>query len=116
MLPHFNKAEKAVHYPADRRVFVTAKPYMLIIFGIILLGLIGAAWLHYLFIGLPADPSASFPPITANDLIGFPMWVSISHWVNFFFLALIIRSELSILTDHPRLYWNNGCVPETEWK
>ncbi|MEO5947393.1 MAG: cytochrome b/b6 domain-containing protein, partial [Chitinophagaceae bacterium] len=28
---------------------------------------------------------------------------------------LIIRSGLSILVDHPRLYWNNSCKPETAW-
>ena len=28
---------------------------------------------------------------------------------------LIIRSGLSILVDHPRLYWNNGCKPGTDW-
>ncbi|MDB5276427.1 MAG: molybdopterin-dependent oxidoreductase [Ferruginibacter sp.] len=31
------------------------------------------------------------------------------------FLVLIIRSGLSILVDHPRLYWNNGCKPGTDW-
>lgn len=115
MIPHFNEAEKAVHYPPDRRAFVAAKPYMLVILGVIVSGLVGIAWLQYLFLGLPADPSLSIPPITSNDPTGFPVWVNVSHWVNFFFLALIIRSGLSILADHPRLYWNNGCAPETEW-
>ena len=46
---------------------------------------------------------------------GFPGWLCLSHWVNFFFLILIIRSGLSILADHPRLYWNNGCAPRSEW-
>ncbi len=115
MIPHLNEAEKAVHYPPDRRAFVAVKPYMLVIFGIILSGLIGVAWLQYLFNGLPADPSLAIPPTTIHDATGFPIWVNLSHWVNFFFLALIIRSGLSILVDHPRLYWNNGCAPETEW-
>ena len=43
------------------------------------------------------------------------MWLSLSHWVNFFFLMMIIRSGLSILADHPRLYWNRGCSPNSEW-
>jgi methionine sulfoxide reductase catalytic subunit len=30
-------------------------------------------------------------------------------------MMLIIRSGLSILYDHPRLYWNNGCTPDSEW-
>jgi methionine sulfoxide reductase catalytic subunit len=77
--------------------------------------LIGGAWLQYLLFGLPADPSVSIGPITSTDPVGFPAWLNISHWLNFFFLILIIRSGLSVLVDHPRLYWNNGCTPGTEW-
>jgi hypothetical protein len=28
---------------------------------------------------------------------------------------MLIRSGLSILMDHPRLYFNNHCTPGTEW-
>lgn len=28
---------------------------------------------------------------------------------------MLIRSGLSILMDHPRLYWNDNCTPGTEW-
>ncbi len=116
MIPHFTPAEKAMHYPEDRRFFVRLKPYMLFIIGMVLLGSIIIAWIQYLFFGLPPDPSLSFSPVAVpNQPSGFPMWINISHWVNFFFLILIIRSGLSILVDHPRLYWNNGCGPETEW-
>jgi len=115
MFTHFTKEEKAVHYPADRRAFMAIKPYMLIIFGVIILGAIAAAWLQYLLIGLPKDPSLTIPATAASHPVGFPLWLDLSHWVNFFFLVLIIRSGLSILVDHPRLYWNNGCAPETEW-
>ncbi|MEO8416939.1 MAG: molybdopterin-dependent oxidoreductase [Ginsengibacter sp.] len=115
MIAHFNEAEAAVHFPKDRRIFIAIKPYMLVIFGIVIFGLTGIAWVQYLAAGLPADPSLSFSPITVSDPSGFPVWVSLSHWVNFFFLVLIIRSGLSILVDHPRLYWNNGCAPGTEW-
>ncbi|MEO8732736.1 MAG: molybdopterin-dependent oxidoreductase, partial [Flavobacteriales bacterium] len=41
--------------------------------------------------------------------------MNLSHWINFFFLMLIIRSGLSILFDHPRLYWNDACTPEKAW-
>lgn len=115
MIAHLNEAEKVVHFPKDRRAFVSVKPYMLAIFGIIIFGLMGIAWLQYIISGLPADPSLAFAPITTSGATGFPVWVSLSHWVNFFFLVLIIRSGLSILVDHPRLYWNNGCTPGTEW-
>lgn len=116
MIPRFTSAEKAVHYPEDRRFFVNIKPYMLLIIGMVLLGSIAIAWIQYLFFGLPPDPSISFSPLAApNQPSGFPMWINISHWVNFFFLILIIRSGLSILVDHPRLYWNDGCGPDTQW-
>jgi sulfoxide reductase catalytic subunit YedY len=115
MITHLNEAEKAVHYPVDRRTFIGFKPYMLGIFVAINIGSIGIAWLQYLTVGLPDDPSLSAQSITPADPKGFPVWVNISHWVNFFFFVLIIRSGLSILVDHPRLYWNDGCTPETEW-
>lgn len=115
MFTHFNTAEKSVHYPADRRMYVNVKPYILVIAGLLVFGLIGAAWLQYLLFGLPPDPSLSIAPTTSTDPVGFPFWLSLSHWVNFFFLVLIIRSGLSVLVDHPRLYWNNGCTPRSEW-
>jgi DMSO/TMAO reductase YedYZ molybdopterin-dependent catalytic subunit/thiosulfate reductase cytochrome b subunit len=116
MIPHFTPAEKAMHYPEDRSFYVNIKPYMLFIIGMILIGSIVIAWIQYLFFGLPPDPSLSFSPVaSAAEPSGFPMWINISHWVNFFFLVLIIRSGLSILVDHPRLYWNDGCGPDTQW-
>jgi DMSO/TMAO reductase YedYZ molybdopterin-dependent catalytic subunit/thiosulfate reductase cytochrome b subunit len=115
MFTHFNALERDVHYPADRRLAYNLKPYMMLIFGVPLGGALAAAWIQYVTLGLPADPGEALPSITAAAAKGFPVWVNVSHWVNFFFLTLIIRSGLSILVDHPRLYWNNGCDPETEW-
>lgn len=115
MIPQFNEAEQAVHYPPDRRAAVVIQPYMLWLIGAVLVGAVGLAWLHYLVLGLPADPSRAFEPGSSAGAPGFPWWANLSHWVNFFFLALIIRSGLSILMDHPRLYWNNSCAPATEW-
>ena len=116
MIPRFTPAEKAMHYPEDRRFFVRLKPYMLFIIAMILIGSIVIAWIEYLFFGLPTDPSVVFTPAASpGEPSGFPMWINISHWVNFFFLVLIIRSGLSILVDHPRLYWNDGCDPKTQW-
>ena len=115
MFTNFNEAEQEVRYPADRRMVMGIKPNALIILGIILLATIGLAWFQYLVFGLPRDPSLSLTPITPADPKGFPLWLSLSHWVNFFFLLLIIRSGLSILADHARLYWNNGCAPHSEW-
>lgn len=115
MFTSFTKEEKAIHSPADKRMRIGIKLYMVVIFAIIILFAVVAAWLQYLIAGLPADPLLIFSSITPADPIGFPMWVNLSHWVNFFFLVLIIRSGLSILVDHPRLYWNNGCKPGTDW-
>ncbi len=115
MIPHFKDAEKAVHYPADRRAYLWMKPYIKIILLALVLGTFGAAWLQYLLLGLPANPTAPFEGIQPGEPSGFPVWISVSHWVNFFFLMLIIRSGLSILADHPRLYWNNCGKPNSSW-
>lgn len=115
MISHLSKEEQAVLYPKDRRLVMVIKPYMWIVFGAIIIIPIAAAWIQYLIAGLPPDPSASFPPLTPDQPVGFPSWVRVSHWINFLFLSLIIRSGLSILVDHPRLYFNDGCAPESEW-
>jgi methionine sulfoxide reductase catalytic subunit len=115
MFTSFSAAERAVRYPEDRRPFIGIKSYMLVIFFALLLVTVGAAWFQYLVFGLPTDPSYIVDRITAASPKGFPGWLRLSHWVNFFFLILIIRSGLSILADHPRLYWNNGCAPDSEW-
>ena len=115
MVPHFTEAEKAVHYPADRRAYLGMKPYMKIILLVLFFGSFGAAWLQYLLFGLPANPSLAFTALQPGASSGFPLWITLSHWVNFFFLMLIIKSGLSILADHPRLYWNNSCKPNSSW-
>jgi sulfoxide reductase catalytic subunit YedY len=116
MFTSFSAAEHAVRYPADRRMFIGIKPYMLMILFILLLATVGIAWLQYLIFGLPPDPSLSLSAVAEGaGPKGFPGWLCLSHWVNFFFLVLIIRSGLSILADHPRLYWNNSCAPDSEW-
>jgi thiosulfate reductase cytochrome b subunit len=115
MFTHFSDAEKAVHYPPDRRSFIGIQPRVYIILVLLLLLTVGAAWIQYLTAGLPGNPSATLPALSPTDPVGFPWWLRLSHWVNFFFLVIIIRSGLSILMDHPRLYWNNGCLPGSEW-
>lgn len=115
MIGHLNKNEQAVLYPKDRKLVMVIKPYMWIIFGAIILIPLGAAWGQYIFFGLPADSSASFSPVSSDSSAGFASWVRMSHWVNFLFLSLIIRSGLSILVDHPRLYFNDGCALGSEW-
>lgn len=115
MFTNFSTAEQEIRFPKDRRMFINIKPNALVVLGIIVLATIGLAWFQYLVFGLPRDPPLSLPTITPTDPNGYPLWLRLSHWVNFFFLVLIIRSGLSILADHARLYWNNGCAPDSEW-
>jgi DMSO/TMAO reductase YedYZ molybdopterin-dependent catalytic subunit/thiosulfate reductase cytochrome b subunit len=78
--------------------------------------LIVAAYVHWLAFGLPpVPPLPPETPATATEPYGFPAWLCATHYVNFFFVILLIRSGLQILMDHPRLYWNVHCTPGTEW-
>jgi DMSO/TMAO reductase YedYZ molybdopterin-dependent catalytic subunit/thiosulfate reductase cytochrome b subunit len=47
--------------------------------------------------------------------LGFPAWVRVAHWFNFLFVTMLVRSGIEILSAHPKLYWNNGCRPGSEW-
>lgn len=109
----FDAAHQAVHYPADRRFHLWIRPSLLIGVGVILLVLVAIPWLQVAITGLPTIPAPTVS--TAADTIGFPLWVRACHVLNFFFLMLLIRSGLSILVDHPRLYFNDDCTPGTEW-
>jgi len=81
-----------------------------------LLILIVAAYIQWGAVGLPALPATvTITAEEAGDPIGFPAWLRITHYVNFLFIVLLIRSGLQILADHPRLYWNVHCTPGTEW-
>lgn len=46
---------------------------------------------------------------------GFPWWLRWQHFLNLLFMMFIIRAGMQILADHPRLYLNAGCKPDTEW-
>lgn len=45
----------------------------------------------------------------------FSQWLTITHALNFLFLSFLVRSGIQILFDHPRLYWNDHCIPGSEW-
>jgi DMSO/TMAO reductase YedYZ molybdopterin-dependent catalytic subunit/thiosulfate reductase cytochrome b subunit len=47
--------------------------------------------------------------------LGFPLWLRLTHYINVLFMGLLIRSGIEILGAHPRLYWNDGCTPRSEW-
>lgn len=78
--------------------------------------LFAAAYVQWAAVGLPALPQSLMFPTGANtEPHGFPPWLRVTHYVNFLFLTLLIRSGLQILMDHPRLYWTVHCTPGTEW-
>jgi len=112
----FDAAHRAVHCPPDRRFRVWVKPSLLITACLAGLLPVLAAWIQTAFTGLPRilplPPSNS---ITFPGPHGFPLWVRYCHFLNFFFLTMLVRSGLSILMDHPRLYFNDDCTPGSEW-
>ncbi|MDT3695391.1 MAG: molybdopterin-dependent oxidoreductase [Ignavibacterium sp.] len=115
MFTHFDEREKLVHYPEDRSLFVNLKPFVFVLLGIVFLATVGVAWIQYLFFGLPTDPSLALLNTAEVSVKGFPVWLILCHWINFFFLVILVRAGLSILYDHPRLYFNEGCTPGSEW-
>jgi len=113
---NFDAAHKAVHYPPDRRFRVWLKPSVvgtvLVLVGLPVL----IAWGQAAVFGLPyIQPVLPYSQSAATGPHGFPVWVRYCHFFNFLFLTMLIRSGLSILMDHPRLYFNNHCTPGTEW-
>jgi thiosulfate reductase cytochrome b subunit len=110
----FNEAHRIVHFPADRRFRIWIRPKEALVIAAVLLVPIVIAWIQFLFFGLPTD-SVSLSRALPGEPYGFPAWIRVTHFLNFFFLMLLARSGLSILMDHPRLYWNQNCTPNTEW-
>jgi len=112
----FDAAHGSVHYPPDRRFRIWIRPSILIGIGVAIVSVTAAAWIEVAVIGLPRIPPV--PQIYPNNFTGphgFPLWVRYCHFFNFFFVMFLIRSGLSILMDHPRLYFNDDCTPGSEW-
>ena len=112
----FDAEHGAVHYPPDRRFRVWIRPSIVIGTGAVIMFLIAAAWLEMVVAGLPHIPPV--PQVYPNNFAGphgFPLWVRYCHFFNFLFVMMLIRSGLSILVDHPRLYFNDDCTPGSEW-
>jgi DMSO/TMAO reductase YedYZ molybdopterin-dependent catalytic subunit/thiosulfate reductase cytochrome b subunit len=45
----------------------------------------------------------------------FPYWVIVTHFLNIFFMLLLFRSGLEVLSAFPKLYWRDDCPPGREW-
>ena len=114
MIP-FDDAHRAVHYPPDRRFRIWIRPSALVILAAIILIPLLLAWIQRAMFGLPEITSPSSLEATVTALPGFPGWVRWSHLFNVLFLFMLMRSGLSILIEHPRLYLNDHCLPGTEW-
>ncbi|HLK31635.1 MAG TPA: cytochrome b/b6 domain-containing protein, partial [Terriglobales bacterium] len=54
-------------------------------------------------------------PLTALTALDFPFWLRATHYANLLFLTLLMRSGLEIFSAHPKLYWNDDCLPGSEW-
>ncbi len=46
---------------------------------------------------------------------GFPVWISLTHYLNILFLVFLARTGLQILASFPRLYLKDGCAPGHEF-
>ena len=81
-----------------------------------LLLVVATAHIQWATVGLPIVPSNPTVALeTVPEPYGFPAWLRVTHFVNFLFIILLVRSGLQILMDHPRLYGNVHCTPGTEW-
>lgn len=45
----------------------------------------------------------------------FPMWVVVTHFLNIFFMLLLFRSGIEVLSAFPKFYWDDDCPPGREW-
>ena len=69
------------------------------------------AWMQSFIREYPGTSSDYVPSVNS----GFPWWLRWQHFFNLIFMLFIIRAGLQILADHPRLYFNSGSRPGTEW-
>ncbi len=106
----------AARYPQDRRQAIWLRPPLLALLVLLALIPLALAWVQYLRFGLPYVHVFTLAELHNSAVKpGFPAWLRLAHYANFLLMMLIIRSGLSILWDHPRLYANAHCTPGTEW-
>jgi sulfoxide reductase catalytic subunit YedY len=53
--------------------------------------------------------------LPGNAPVGFPAWIGWQHFFNMFLMIFIIRSGVTILADHPRLYLTRHSTPGKDW-
>jgi len=85
--------------------------FVVLILGIAVCeGLYASPWFHGFLARYPGIPKLA-PAVTS----GFPLWLRLQHFFNMLFMFFIIRAGIQIPADHPRLYWNRDCTPDTDW-
>jgi sulfoxide reductase catalytic subunit YedY len=47
--------------------------------------------------------------------LGFPLWIRLTHFFNFLFITLLIRSGIEVIGAHPKFYWRDDALPGSEW-
>ena len=115
MIP-FDDAHRAVHYPKDRRFRIWIRPSILILLIVLASCPFVLAWVQHAILWPAVHRAlACISEGAPSGPHGFPVWIRWSHFFNLIFLFMLIRSGLSILMDHPRLYLNDHCTPGTEW-
>lgn len=76
---------------------------------------VAAAYVQWGLFGLPSVPDATEMAAGTSAPSGFPLWLRTAHYLNFLLVILLVRSGLQILMEHPRLYGNVHCTPNSEW-
>jgi hypothetical protein len=60
---------------------------------------VAAAYLQWATVGLPTTPPVPQAVLDTSPPQGFPAWLRVTHYVNFLFIILLVRSGLQILMD-----------------
>jgi hypothetical protein len=47
--------------------------------------------------------------------LGFSLLVRLTHFFNFLFITLLIRSGIEIIGAHRKFYWSDDALPGSEW-
>ena len=116
MIEFADPAHRKVYYPEDRRHRLWIDPRF--VYGVLVLVVVAVAavWIQRLAFGLPHIPiDETLGQGKISGPHGFPGWIRWTHFFNLLFLTMLMRSGLSILADHPRLYFNDHCTPGSEW-
>ncbi|MDP4174082.1 MAG: molybdopterin-dependent oxidoreductase [Bacteroidota bacterium] len=93
---------------------IKTKTLLLLVLPIFIL--FAVAYIQWGISGIPNVPdSAELNNAPILKPFGFPLWLRMTHYINFLLIILLIRSGLQILADHPRLYWELHCTPGSEW-